>query len=324
MKSARLLAITLLLQARGKLTAEALADVLEVSPRTIYRDIASLEAARVPVVAESGPDGGYSLPEGYRMDASRFSGEEAASLAIGGAILQGIARGEMAGSLQQALAKIEASLPPEYRADVRAGRERFLFDATSWYAAAVAPTEHLPALRSAVLHGRRVRLCYTSRDAAQSEWRDVDPLGLVYKAGTWYLVGFCFTRCAIRTFKVGRITGVEVPAHPLPVPLRAHYPGFDLGRYWEESRASFEGHVPYPVRFRADPCAAQRLLSRPLTFLRTTSLPGGASEVEIDMESCDWAVDFTLSFGAGLEVLWPPQVREAVASAALAIAARHR
>ena len=324
MKAARLLAITLLLQARGKLTAEGLAHILEVSPRTIYRDIVSLEAARVPVVAESGPEGGYSLPEGYRMDASRFSGEEAASLAIGGAILQGIARGEMAASLQQALAKIEASLPPEYRADVQAGRERFLFDAASWYTAAVAPAEHLSALRSAVLHGRRVRLCYTSRDAAQSEWREVDPLGLVYKAGTWYLVGFCFTRCGIRTFKVGRITGVEAPAPPLPAPPCAHYPGFDLGRYWEESRASLEGHVPYPVRFRADSCAAERLLGRPLAFLRTISLPDEVLEVEIDMESCSWAVGFTLGFGPGLEVLWPPQVREAVAAAALAIATRHR
>lgn len=319
MKAARLLAITLLLQARGKLTAEALAAVLEVSPRTIYRDIVSLEAARVPVVAESGPEGGYSLPEGYRMDASRFSGEEAASLAIGGAILQGIAKGEMAASLQQALAKIEAALPPEYRGDVRAGRERFLFDATSWYAAAVAPAEHLSALRSAVLHGRRVRLCYMSRDAAQSEWRQVDPLGLVYKAGTWYLVGFCFTRRSMRTFKVGRITGVEVLDPP-----RAHYPGFDLGRYWRESRASLEGHIPFPVHFRADPCAAERLLGRPLTFLRTHSLPGGALEVEIDMESCAWAASFTLSFGPGLEVLSPAAVREAVASAATMIAARHR
>src|SRR5579875_2701454 len=115
MKAARLLAITLLLQARGKLTATELADVLEVSERTIYRDIASLETARVPVVAESGPDGGYSLPDGYRVDPTRFSGEEAASLAIGGAILQGVQGVAMAASLQQALAKIEAALPPEHR-----------------------------------------------------------------------------------------------------------------------------------------------------------------------------------------------------------------
>src|SRR5579871_6938981 len=101
MKAARLLAITLLLQARGKLTAHELGRLLEVTPRTIYRDIASLDEARVPVVAEPGPDGGYSLPDGYRVDPTRFSGEEAASLAIGGATLHGLQETTLAATLHQ-------------------------------------------------------------------------------------------------------------------------------------------------------------------------------------------------------------------------------
>jgi predicted DNA-binding transcriptional regulator YafY len=227
MKAARLLAITLLLQARGKVTATELGRVLEVSERTIYRDIASLEVARVPVVAESGPMGGYSLSPGYRMDPTQFSGEEAASLAIGGAALSGLIETDLGGALQQALAKIEAALPPEFRDGVRAGRERFVFDSARWYERAGPPEAHFSSLRLAVIHGRRIRLCYQRRDAEQDEWRDVDPLGLVNKAGIWYLVAHCLTRNALRTFRLARILAVDV----LEVP-RATYKDFDLATYW--------------------------------------------------------------------------------------------
>jgi predicted DNA-binding transcriptional regulator YafY len=319
MKAARLLAITLLLQSRGKLTATELADVLEVSERTIYRDIASLEVARVPVVAEPGPDGGYSLPDGYRLDPTHFSGEEAASLAIGGAILQGVRGGALTAALQQALAKIEAALPPEHRSAVRAGRERFLFDNAPWFASAGAPERQLPALQSAVLDGRRVRLCYGRRDAAQCEWREVDPLGLVYKAGTWYLVGYCFSRQDFRTFHLGRVEEVEALATP-----RACYTGFDLARYWEESRARLEAHAIFPVRVRASACVAADLPRRIPHVLSATRCADGSLEAEIDLESPSWAVSVILGFGGRLEVLAPAEVREAVAAAALAIVDQHR
>ena len=318
MKAARLLAITLLLQARGKMTATELAQELEVSERTIYRDIVSLETARVPVVAGSGPDGGYWLPEGYRLDPTTFSGDEAASLAIGGAILQGMRETALAATLQQALARMEAALPPEYRPGVRAGRERFLFDTSRWYGNAGTPEQHLPVLRAAVLHGRRVRLLYPGRDAAQSEWRDVDPLGLVYKAGIWYLVGHCLRREALRTFRVGRIEAVE----ELGIP-RAEYPDFDLGRYWEQSRAQVELRGHCPVVLRVSPCAMEALLNRQVSIVRSVRHADGAHECEVDFDSYDWAVSFVLGFGPGLEVLAPPEVRAAVARAAAATAALH-
>lgn len=319
MKAARLLAITLLLQARGKLTATALAGILEVSERTIYRDIASLEAARVPVVAEPGPEGGYSLPDGYRVDPTRFSGEEAASLAIGGAILQGVQGVAMTAALQQALAKIEAALPPEHRPTVRAGRERFLFDTAPWFASGAVPERHLPDLRSAVLDGRRVRLCYGGRDATQREWREVDPLGLVFKAGVWYLVGYCLKRLDLRTFHVGRVEAVEVLAIP-----RASYPGFDLSRYWEESRARLESHTLFPVRVRAGSAVMPSLFRRAPRVLSVTHLPDGSAEAELDLESRSWAISFALAYGDDMEVLAPDDVRLAVADMASAIARRHR
>jgi predicted DNA-binding transcriptional regulator YafY len=319
MKAARLLAITLLLQARGKVTATELGRVLEVSERTIYRDIASLEAARVPVVAESGPMGGYSLSPGYRMDPTQFSGEEAASLAIGGAALRGLLESDLGGALQQALAKIEAALPPEFRDGVRAGRERFLFDSAQWYASAGPPEPHFPSLRLAVLHGKRVRLSYQRRDAERDEWRDVDPLGLVNKAGIWYLVGYCLTRNALRTFRLARVLAVEV----LEVP-RAIYPDFDLATYWRESRARVEARPSFPVLVRVDGALAPDILARPLAFLRAARLPDGTLEAEIDFEFLEEAVSFAMRFGPMLEIVGPPEVRQAVASSAQAVTERHR
>lgn len=318
MKAARLLAITLLLQARGKMTATELAEELEVSERTIYRDIVSLEAARVPVAAGSGPDGGYWLPEGYRLDPTTFSGDEAASLAIGGAVLQGLQETALAATLQQALTRIEAALPPEYRPGVRAGRERFLFDTRRWYGSAGTPEQHLPALRAAVLHGRRVRLLYPGRDAVQSEWRDVDPLGLVYKAGIWYLVGHCLRREALRTFRVGRIEAVEELAVP-----RAEYPDFDLGRYWEASRAQVEMRGHCPVVLRVSPQALEVLVDRRVSILQSVRHADGMYECEIDFDSREWAVSFVLGFGPGLEVLAPAEVRAAIARVAAETAAVH-
>lgn len=318
MKAARLLAITLLLQARGKVTATELGRVLEVSERTIYRDIASLEAARVPVVAESGPMGGYSLSEGYRMDPTQFSGEEAASLAIGGAALRGLLESDLGGALQQALAKIEAALPPEIRDGVRAGRERFLFDSARWYTSAGLPEAHFPILRLAVIHGRRVRLCYQSRGADRDEWREVDPLGLVNKAGTWYLVGFCMNRTALRTFRLARILAVEA----LEIP-RDLYQDFDLARYWRDSRARVEARTSYNVQVRVDGALAPDVLAHKLTFIRAERLPDGTLEAEIDFEFLDAAINFAMRFGPLIEILAPPEARKAVAVAAEAVFARH-
>jgi predicted DNA-binding transcriptional regulator YafY len=315
MKAARLLAITLLLQARGKQTARDLGRVLEVSERTIYRDIAALGEARVPVVAEPGPEGGFWLADGYRMDPTMFSGEEAVSLAIGGAILHGLGDVALGGAVQQALAKVEAALAPEFRDSVRAGRERFLFDHMAWYKEAGEPDVNLATLRTAVLHGRRVRLIYKNRDAAESEERDVDPLGLVCKAGLWYLVGFCLRRGALRTFRLKRIVSMEsLAVH------RAAYPDFDLARYWEQARSLMEARLSFPVVVWVDPNYADELLGRPLTVLRSERCSDGSLIMEIDLESAEQALRFALSCGRRVVVRGPVSLREAVTSEIQALA----
>src|SRR3954447_3627671 len=138
-KAERLMAITLLLQARGKMTAEQLADLLGVSVRTVYRDMDALSLAHVPVSMDYGPGGGYFLTEEYRVDGASFTGDEAVALALGAAIAGGSRLLEGDEALPSALLKLEAVLPEEYRGDVRTVRERLLVDPTRWLRRPVPP-----------------------------------------------------------------------------------------------------------------------------------------------------------------------------------------
>ena len=207
LKTERLVAITLLLQARGKMTAERLASILEVSVRTIYRDMDVLSLAHVPVAMDHGPGGGYYLPDGYHLDPATFTSDEAVALALGGAMAGDYRLFDSDDGLRRALVKLEAALPEEYRADVRSARERILFDTTAWYRRPTTAA-HLETVRAAVWAARQLDL-YTPTQAGRrlaarrAAW-------LVCKAGIWYLVAYCHLRQAFRTFRVERIEEVAV------------------------------------------------------------------------------------------------------------------
>src|SRR5579885_1343197 len=136
-KTERLLAITLLLQARGKMTARRLAEILGVSTRTIYRDIIALSLAHVPISMDYGPGGGYYLPDDYHLESAIFTREEAVSLVLSADVAGNYSLFAGDDGLHRALFKLEAALPEEYRDDVRLAREHFLIDSTAWYASAM-------------------------------------------------------------------------------------------------------------------------------------------------------------------------------------------
>ncbi len=156
-KMERLVAITLLLQARGKMTAERLAEITGVSTRTIYRDMVTLSLAHVPVAMDYGPGGGYYLPDDYRLDPTIFTSEEAIALALGGTVAGDYRLFESDDGLRRALVKLEAALPEEYRADVRAARERILFDTTAWHRRPTT-TPFLETVRAAVWGARQLEI----------------------------------------------------------------------------------------------------------------------------------------------------------------------
>src|SRR5881409_1647000 len=184
MRASRLVSLLLLLQARGGMTASDLAHELEVSVRTIHRDVEALGAAGVPIYAERGPAGGIRLVDGYRTRLTGMTSEEAQALFLSG--LPGPAAELGLGTVVSAAQlKVLAALPPELRARASRVTQRFHLDAPGWFRSAEA-VSHLEQLAEAVWDGRRIEIRYRRADRVQN--RVVEPLGLVLKGGIWYLV----------------------------------------------------------------------------------------------------------------------------------------
>lgn len=239
MRASRLVSILLLLQARTHMTAQELAEELEVSVRTVYRDMESLAAAGIPLYGRAGHEGGYRLVEGYRTRLTGLTAGEADSLFLTGLPAAAADLG-LGPSVTAAQLKLMAALPPELRD--RAGRvaERFHLDAPSWYRDADrAP--HLATVASAVWDQRAVRIRYLRWAEPHQITRDVEPYGLVLKAGRWYLVAATATvpsaaaTATVRTYRVARIVDCDV----LDVTFERD-PAFDLARHWEQYLRHFD------------------------------------------------------------------------------------
>ena len=187
MRADRLLATVLLLQARGRLTAPELAERLEVSVRTVYRDLDALSAAGVPVYATTGRNGGVTLPPGYRPDLTALRPAEARALFLGGAPgpLTELGVGDV---LDGALRKLSAALPATARGEAERARQRLLVDSTDFWQGPARAAAHLRTVEGAVWGDQRLRISYARYGRAPSE-RVIDPYALVAKQGVWYLVG---------------------------------------------------------------------------------------------------------------------------------------
>ena len=233
MRASRLVNLLLLLQTRGGLTAEELAGELEVSVRTIHRDVDALSAAGIPIYAERGPLGGIRLVEGYRTRLTGMTAEEAEAVFLSG--LPGPAAELGLGTVVAAARlKVLAALPAELRSRASRLVERFHLDATGWFQAG-EPVPHLGVLADAVWEGRRVEIQYRRGDEAVP--RLLEPLGLVLKAGVWYVVAR--TDEQLRTYRVSRV----VDAHALDESFDRP-DGFDLPAWWAESSAAYEREAP--------------------------------------------------------------------------------
>jgi predicted DNA-binding transcriptional regulator YafY len=273
----------------------------------------ALSLAHLPVAMDYGPGGGYYLPDDYRLDPATFTSDEAVALALGGAMAGDYRLFDSNDGLRRALVKLEAALPEEYRADVRAARERIFFDTTAWYRRHSAPSVHLETVRAAVWTARQLDLYYPSSDGPGSRWRRVEPHGLVCKAGVWYLVAYCHMRKAFRTFRVERIEDVKVREEPV-----RPRPGFDLQGFWEEARRRFEEQtMPLTLTLRVTAATLRRMRSGTVVLTEEQDM---SSVVRLDAESLEAAVACVLSLGSGAIVLDPPQVREAVSAAVRAMA----
>jgi predicted DNA-binding transcriptional regulator YafY len=319
MRASRLVQLLLLLQARGRITAAVLAEELEVSERTIHRDVDALSAAGVPIYAERGPHGGIQLVDGYRTRLTGLTGDEAEALFLSG--LPGPAAELGLGTVVAAARlKVLASLPTELRARASRLVERFHLDAAGWFQAGES-VPHLAALADAVWESRRLRITYRRGDAGVE--RVIDPLGLVLKAGIWYVVARVDDQ--IRTYRVSRVVATE------PTTERFERPdGFDLAAYWAESAAAFERDVPrVEVVVRVHPDGLGRLrdavggaVMRAAETLSEDD-PEGWVRLRIRLDYPEEAAGVLLRAGPVVDVISPKEVRAEVAATARAVAARY-
>ncbi len=315
MRASRLLSLLLLLQSRGRMTAQELADELEVSVRTVYRDVEALGASGVPVYADRGPAGGYRLVDGYRTRLTGLTTEEADSLFLAG--MPGPAAELGLGAVVAAAQlKVLAALPPELRSRAARVRERFHLDAPGWFRGSEG-TPHVAAIAEAVWQQRRLRMRYVRWAQVEVE-RTVEPLGLVLKAGTWYLVA---RTDGLRTYRVSRVLELTALDESFDRPE-----GFDLAEYWAGWSERFEERM-YPVRVtvRMTPDGlrgAQVLLSRAAAReLEDVEPQGEWTTVQVPVESLEHAVVDLLRLGPEVEVLEPPELRERVIARIAAMAA---
>ncbi|GAA0464506.1 YafY family protein [Streptomyces olivaceiscleroticus] len=320
MRADRLLSLLLLLQNRGRMTAPELAAELEVSVRTVYRDIEALGASGVPVCADRGPAGGYRLVDGYRTRLTGLTDAEADSLFLAGA--PGPARELGLGAvLATAQLKLQAALPAGPADRARRIQERFHLDAPAWFRAA-DPVPHLAAVAQAVWEQQVLHVHYRRWDG---EDRQVvlHPLGLVLKSGIWYLVASADN--TPRTYRISRLRSVTTAGQPFERP-----DGFDLAAYWAESARRLESALHKgTARLRIAP-RARRML--PMQFgaagtraLETAGPPDdeGWVEVQMPVETTAVAVSDLLRLGADAEVLGPPELRAAVARTVAELARRY-
>ncbi|AUG75428.1 transcriptional regulator [Kitasatospora sp. MMS16-BH015] len=323
MRASRLVSILLLLQTRGRVTAAQLAAELEVSVRTVYRDVEALHAAGIPLYGDAGHRGGYQLLDGYRTRLTGLSPGEAEALFLSG--LPGPAAELGLGSvLAAAQLKVRAALPAALAAQAERTQSRFHLDAPGWYADR-DETPFLAEVADAVWHSRVLHVRYRRWKAPTEVERRWEPYGLVLKAGRWYVVA----GPGPYAYRVDQILAV-LPPEDGP---GAGAPGaftppaeFDLAAWWERHQAEFHRSLHRAdATVRLAPAALGRFTGPTARALAATGRvePDGWTRAVLPIESVERACAEYLALGPEIEVLEPPELREALVRAARAVLTRY-
>ncbi|WP_210584934.1 YafY family protein [Streptomyces sp. GESEQ-35] len=309
MKSSRLVSILLLLQTRGRMTAAQLAEELEVSVRTVYRDVEALSAAGVPLYGDAGHAGGYRLLDGYRTRLTGLTADEAEALFLAGVPGPAAELG-LGALLAAAELKVRAALPVQ--ADRISGR--FHLDAPGWYADG-EQVPYLPAVADAVWNSRVLHVVYRRWREPTDVERRLEPYGLVLKAGRWYVVA----GPGPRTFRVDQILELAVSDEEFERPET-----FDLAAYWQAYQRDFHDRL-----YRRE--AVVRLapgVTLPGPLARAVTVNGrtdddGWIQATVPIESVEHAHGEFLRLGTDIEVLEPPELRARIARTVAELAERY-
>lgn len=316
------MSILLLLHTRGRVSAQQLAAELEVSVRTVYRDVEALGAAGIPVYATRGRAGGFELLDGYRTKLTGLTAQEAETLFLAG-LPDAAADLGLGNVLAATQLKLLAALPPELRARAEQIRDRFHLDAPGWERTADSPAT-LAVVADAVWRQRRLAVRY-QRANRQYVDRVLDPLGLVLKAGVWYLVASVPDHHGARTYRLSRVEAATALDESFDRPA-----GFDIQRHWRAYQQDYERRL-----FRSTATIRLSADGRQLLFLIGSIAAraghaamgpvdgGGWATTTVPIESVKHAAHQLLQLGADVEVLEPAELRAAIADAARAIAQRY-
>lgn len=313
MRADRLLSILLLLQARGRLTGRELSASLEVSARTIHRDLEALSASGVPVVALRGARGGWELAEGWRTQVPGLDDAEMRALLM--AQPRVIGDRPLAAAAERALSKLMAAMPEGQRERVASMRERLYVDPTGWRGTSEELTM-LPVVQDAVARDRQLRMTYHT-PGRDSRARVVSPLGLVAKAMMWYLVAD--GDGGVKTYRVSRIESAEILESPVHRPR-----GFDLAAHWSQSQQRYaEERRRVTVTLRVEPLTARTLrYYQQVSELPATADAEGWVRVRLTFEA-ETEANFVVSgLGPRAEVLEPAWLRDRVLADAAAVVER--
>lgn len=314
MRADRLLSIVLLLQTHGQLTSRTLAERLEVSERTIHRDMEALSFSGIPVIAERGSTGGWSLLGEYRTNLTGLNEAEIQSLFVTQPPKL-LADLRLKKASEGALLKLLAALPAMYRQGAEQARRRIHIDTGGWSRHEEA-VPLLPVLQEAIWSERKLRFSYQRGPGCDEVEREVDPLGLVAKGSAWYLVAHVGED--VRSYRISRISGATVLDQSCVIPQ-----GFDLATFWEQSTTTFKANLPrYMAKFRVAPEVFPRLrfagrFARVGDTVETEESGWLVVPVGFDVE--EMACEYALGFGSKLEVIEPRSLREKVIAAAQAV-----
>lgn len=311
MRADRLLSIVLLLQAHRQLSSRALAERLEVSERTIHRDMDALSSAGIPVVAERGSSGGWSLLGEYRTNLTGLNESEIQTLFLAPApkLLSDL---KLQKASEGALLKLLAALPSMHRHGAERARRRIYIDSAGW-SRNDESVPLLPLIQDAIWNEKRIRITYTRGPGCEAVERELDPLGLVAKGSAWYLVGR--VDGSLRSYRISRIAAAATLEEQSITPE-----DFDLAAYWQESASVFKSALPtYRAVFRVAPTVFPRLtfagrFARVGEIIETGEDGWITVSVAFDVE--EMACEYALGFGSNLVVLEPESLKQKVIAAA--------
>ena len=308
----RLTGMILLLQSQRVITAEQIAAHFEISVRTVYRDLSALGEAGVPIAAEAGV--GYSLMRGYHVPPVMFTAGEAAALFMSGEVTEQIADDSLRQSLKSALLKIRSVLPEERKDDLN----RLKNAVGVWFRRSGNDDKRdsLMPMQDAIVRRRCLALRYDAGGRGEITSRIVEPLGVVFYSRQWHLIAYCRLRRDFRDFRLDRFTSWEV--------LDECYEGHASFSVKTFLREIIESDELVPVTVIVERDTLERFRSEtPCSPIQEQRLPDGRTRVEMLACSISWLSGWLMGFGTRVEAVEPPELREAMHAAAMAVAERY-